>query len=353
MPSSTKHTASTNGHASKYEIEDLYHSEIKKPMKMICVGSGMSGMYLAFRILKRMQSFDLTIYEKNPDVGGTYPGCACDIPAHLYNFYDKNGLSRFAKLSHRWEVEVEDLQSGCVKTDKCDILVNATGFLNKWKWPEIEGIDTFTQPKVHSAAWNDSIEFEDKVIGVIGTGSSAIQIIPQMQKIAKQLKVFMRSPTWITPAIGGKTSSQFRGEDSDANMGHEQFTFSEELKQRFRADPDYHLRFRKRIEAEVNWMADIFTVGTDMQKEVQETMTEQMKRRIGEENAELAEKLIPSWPPGCRRLTPGDQYLESLVKPNVETVFGSIQKIDDKSVFMADGSRHELDVLVKLLILLP
>lgn len=71
MPSSTTYTTPTNGHSSTYEIEDLYHSEIKKPMKVICVGSGMSGMYLAFRILKRMQSFALAIYEKNPDVGGT------------------------------------------------------------------------------------------------------------------------------------------------------------------------------------------------------------------------------------------------------------------------------------------
>ena len=157
----------------------------------------------------------------------------------------------------------------------------------------------------------------------------------------------MRSPTWITPAIGGKVSSQFQGEESlDGSSGHQQFTFSDEQKKRFLQDPEYHLQFRKRIEAEVNWMADVFIVGSDMQKEVQQLMTEQMKRRLGPGGAGLSAKLIPQWPPGCRRLTPGDRYLESLVEPNVEPVFGDIQQIDETGVVMMDGTRHEVDVLV-------
>lgn len=164
--------------------------------------------------------------------------------------------------------------------------------------------------------------------------------------VSKKLKVFMRSPTWITPAIGGQASSQFRNGE-DVAEGHKQFTFTEEQKRRFREDPEYHLQFRKRIEAEVNWMADIFAMGSDMQKEVQASMTEQMKKRIGMGNEELARKLIPTWPPGCRRLTPGDRYLESLVEDNVETVFGSIQNMDETSIYMSDGTEHEVDVLVR------
>jgi cation diffusion facilitator CzcD-associated flavoprotein CzcO len=75
-------------------------------------------------------------------------------------------------------------------------------------------------------------------------------------------------------------------------------------------------------------------------------MTEQMRKRLGPGHEELAAKLIPQWPPGCRRLTPGDNYLESLVKPNVESVFGDIQSINETEVVMMDGTRHELDVLV-------
>ncbi|KPM46513.1 putative sterigmatocystin biosynthesis monooxygenase stcW [Neonectria ditissima] len=373
---------------TSYEIGNHFHSEPTKPIKIICVGSGISGLCLAFKLCRRLESFELAIYEKNPDIGGTwyenrYPGCACDIPAHLYTFswapkadwskyyadsaeieayckefFHEHGLERFTHLQHRvkeavwdeesgkWSVQIEDLATGVCKLDKSEILVNATGFLNKWKWPDIEGLESFKQPKVHSAAWDDSIDFEDKAIGVIGTGSSAIQIIPQMQPVAKRLKVFMRSPTWITTAIGGQVSSQFRGQQDEDTQGHKQFIFSDEQKERFRQDPEYHLDFRKRIEAEVNWMADIFNMGTEMQVQTQASMREQMKKRIGEENSELAEKLIPTWPPGCRRLTPGDRYLESLVQDNAEPIFGSIKKIDESAILMEDGTRYELDVLI-------
>lgn len=97
-----------------------------------------------------------------------------------------------------WHVEIEDLSSGQIFTDVCDVLVNATGFLNKWKWPEIKGLDKFQKPKIHSANWDDTVDCNGKVVGVIGTGSSAIQvsrsnkniiqlltetkIVPQMQK---------------------------------------------------------------------------------------------------------------------------------------------------------------------------
>ena len=103
-------------------------------------------------------------------------------------FYDRNGLERYTKLAHKvrravwdedssqWQVEVEDLLTGKLIHDSAEVLVNATGFLNKWTWPRIEGIERFSRPKVHSAAWNAAIQYEGKTIGVIGTGSSAIQV---------------------------------------------------------------------------------------------------------------------------------------------------------------------------------
>ncbi|KAH0841227.1 4-hydroxyacetophenone monooxygenase [Fonsecaea pedrosoi] len=410
----------TTAHSAQleYDIENLYHSQITRPIRIICVGSGISGMCLAFTIMKRLKSYELTIYEKNKDVGGTkclgvaksarfkicqlYHGIQSTTGASttlilqrytntvevsylllatrvyitklstVQDFYERYNIDQFTKLEHKvkravwddatgqWRVSIEDLATGNTFQDTGDILVNATGFLNKWTWPHIEGIDKFRRPKVHSAAWDDSIDFHNKTIGVIGSGSSAIQIVPQMQKgsvlsesnqellteraaVAKDLKVFMRSPTWITPAIGGQTSSQFQGDD---NPGHQQFTFTEEQKERFRSDPEYHLQFRRKIEAEVNWMADVFKMGSKMQQDVQKMMTQQMKARIGPGHDELGAKLIPQWPPGCRRLTPGDRYLESLVESNVEPVFGDILRLDDTAVVMMDGTRHEVDVLV-------
>jgi cation diffusion facilitator CzcD-associated flavoprotein CzcO len=107
---------------------------------------------------------------------------------NIADFYNRNQLSRFTKLEHRvrkavwqedtsqWAVEVENLSTGLVVEDQCDVLVNATGFLNKWTWPKIDGIGSFTKPKTHSAAWDHSLDYKDKTIGIIGTGSSAIQV---------------------------------------------------------------------------------------------------------------------------------------------------------------------------------
>ncbi|KIV95333.1 hypothetical protein PV10_03002 [Exophiala mesophila] len=319
----------SNG-SSEYEIEGFYHSQVTSPIKVICIGSGVSGMCLAYKMLKGLESFELTVYEKNKDVGGTMreavyvkaaqlcwlapssgrsylalynalrqerpnSGLRIDIQVVLVTFQHIYTLSpgspnmtgasttliqpkstiivdpsmnatasnaspsyntRSRKLpgvrcedKSQWEVEVEDLSTGKVIIDTCQVLVNATGFLNKWTWPKIKGIETFNRPKLHSAAWDPSVDFQDKTIGLIGTGSSAIQIVPKLQQLAKQLKIFMRSPTWITPAIGGKTSDQFQGDDkADGNTGHEQFTFTDEQKARFKSDPEYHLQFRKK-----NW----------------------------------------------------------------------------------------------------
>jgi hypothetical protein len=157
----------------------------------------------------------------------------------------------------------------------------------------------------------------------------------------------MRSPTWVTPAIGGTTSNQFQSDKrKDDKPGHQQFTFTEEQKREFLENPEKHLKFRKSIEAEVNWMADVFNMGTQMQADVQRDMTKQMRDRIGRGHDELASKLIPAWPPGCRRLTPGDGYLEALTKDNVIPVFGSIKEIKETSVVMEDGTEHDVDVLV-------
>lgn len=165
----------------------------------------------------------------------------------------------------------------------------------------------------------------------------------------------MRSPTWISPALGGSVASQFRedvkvGEsNSDSLNGkkrYAQFAFTHEEIERFRRDPEFHLNFRKKIEAEFNIMADMFIFGSPVQKQVQMEMIQEMETRLGPGNKELKSKLIPSWPPGCRRVTPGDGYLETLVAGHVEPVFGEISRFTEDSLLMTDGTTHKLDILV-------
>lgn len=146
---------------------------------------------------------------------------------------------------------IEDQVTKETWQDWSHVFVNGTGILNNWKWPEIEGLHDFRGPKMHSAAWDHGVDLDNKTIGVIGTGSTSVQIVPQLQKIAKQVQVYMRSSTWISPPFGaGALTSVQKGKVVDP--GQRQYEFTDEDKRRFREDPEFHLTFRKGIEAEIN-----------------------------------------------------------------------------------------------------
>ncbi len=345
--------AQSNG--TTYRIKSQWHSA-RKQMRVIHVGAGAAGLCMAYKMKHYMKDFDLTCYEKNDEVGGTwyenrYPGCACDVPAHAYtfswepnpnwssfyaygpeikryfqDFAEKYGLMKYVQLKSRvlkavwnedegiWEVDVN--VNGEVVKDWAHIFVNGTGFLNDWKWPKIEGLHDFEGRLMHSANWQD-LNWAGKKVGVVGTGSSAIQIVPQIQKTAEHLTCFMRSVTWISPAVGADVLADEREHGGgDAPPGMAQYYFSEEEKEKFRTDPEYHLQFRKKLEGAVNNLFDMFIKDSPTSESADKMMRAEMHRRIGDGHEELKEKLIPKWPPGCRRITPGDGYLEALVKPS-------------------------------------
>jgi cation diffusion facilitator CzcD-associated flavoprotein CzcO len=201
-------------------------------------------MHAAIRLPQRIPNLELVIYEKNPEIGGTwyenrYPGVACDVPAHSYTlvyepnvewseFYasgqeierylqkvaDKYKVRRFMKFNHKcvgatwdeengkWNVHVQGPKGEDIK-DSCDVLITATGILNNWKWPDIPGIHDFAGLKVHSAVWPDDLDLTGKKVAIIGNGSSAIQITPKLQKIVERLDLYARGSTWISPPLAG------------------------------------------------------------------------------------------------------------------------------------------------------
>jgi cation diffusion facilitator CzcD-associated flavoprotein CzcO len=125
-----------------------------------------------------------------------------------------------------------------------------------------------------------------------------------------------------------------------------QYKFTEEDKQRFRNDPEYFLRFRKSIEADINVMFELYMQGSETSKNLKRLITDEMRRRIGPGQDKLEKFIIPTWSPGCRRISPADGYLEALVSPNVEPVYGEIAHISERGVVSMDGQEHEMDILV-------
>jgi cation diffusion facilitator CzcD-associated flavoprotein CzcO len=214
-------------------------SRAPRRLKVITIGAGASALNFAHEVSTSDLDLDLVCYEKNPEIGGTwfenkYPGCACDIPSVNYQlswapavwstYYstapeilayfkkvaDDYGLREYIRLSHKiieavwdevsqeWLVKVEDLTTGRVISDRCNVLINAAGVLNKWKWPAIKGRETFKGPMLHSANWDDSVVLEGKRVAVIGGGSSAVQIVPNIQPIVGSMKCFVRTTCWVT-----------------------------------------------------------------------------------------------------------------------------------------------------------
>lgn len=132
---------------------------------------------------------------------------------------------------------------------------------------------------------------------------------------------------------------------AEVNLSKRQYAFTDEDKQRFRDDPEYFLQFRKEIEAEINIMFEMYMQGSEVSTSFKKLMTEEMRRRIGPGQEKLLDFIIPKWSPGCRRVSPGDGYLEALASPNVEPVYGEIDRVTEKGIVVG-GQEHEMDILV-------
>ena len=341
----------------------------EKHIRIICVGAGASGLLFAYKLQRSFKNFELVVYEKNEDVAGTwyenrYPGCACDVPAHnytwsfepkldwsgvyagsgeIYNYFDtfsrKYNLRKYCKIRHQvtgatwnqekggYDVKITDLASGREVSDWCDILVNAGGILNAWRWPAIPGLEKYKGTLLHTANWDSSVDLKGKHVGLIGNGSSGIQVLPTIQPHVDKVTTFIREPTYVSPV-----------------QGLEQHVYTAQELHDFKTKPEVLLEYRKNIESGLNGQFALFLKDTATQNDTRTYMLDQMRTKLS--NKFLEEKLIPEWPLGCRRLTPGVGYLESLTKPNVNVVYGEINEVTERGCLCSDGNEYPVDVLI-------
>ncbi|KAF2263232.1 FAD/NAD(P)-binding domain-containing protein [Lojkania enalia] len=364
--------------ATPFQLYDQPIENFRK-LKVIVVGAGYSGIYMGIRIPERLRNVELVIYEKNAGVGGAwwenrYLGCACDVPSHSYQFSFEPNLNwsslyapareiqaylehtarkysadRFIRLSHevtecrwdditaKWHVTVKNLTTGEVIHDEAEILITARGNLNNPAWPEIDGLKDFEGEVMHSAKWNEEYDFTNKRIGVIGSGSSSIQIVPSLQRLpGTRITTFVRSKTWISPPFSQQLWDKY---------GFSGFQIPPEIRQKFHDDPVYYHNFRLAVEEDGNGIHAITIKGTPIHGSAIEKFKEHMQKRL-ETHPHIFDALLPSFSPGCRRLTPGPGYLEALTQPNVSFITSPIIKISKNAVHTADNAVHELDTLV-------
>ncbi|KAJ7184364.1 FAD/NAD-P-binding domain-containing protein [Mycena filopes] len=355
-----------------YRIPDLEYGTLR-PLKVISIGAGISGISLAHDVQKDGENIQLTIYEMASDVGGTwhwnkYPGVRCDIPSVNYQMHwspkldwpeyysqgpviqqyyrslvDKFNLWEYIKLKHevvkaewddpakKWRLQVRG-PDGKEFEDTCDVFLNGGGVLNIWKWPSIEGLHSFKGDLCHTARWPEHLSLTDKRVAVIGSGSSGIQVLAAIQPEVNQLYHWIRSPTWITGAFAPQFAGPWR--------------YSEEQKKRFTEDPKHAMKYRKMIESELNERFKFVVQGTPEQKASLEFGNQDMRARL-RGNQRLIEAIVPKdFAVGCRRPTPGNGYLEALLEPNVQVYTEMFQRITEKGFIDAEGNEVEVDVII-------
>ncbi|KAL1865924.1 hypothetical protein VTK73DRAFT_5008 [Phialemonium thermophilum] len=343
----------------------------KRPMKVVVLGAGASGINFLKMAADKLENVELVCYEKNSDVGGTwlenvYPGVACDIPSVSYQFtwephiwpeyyssgheiwkylrgiVDKYELMRFIKLSHsvsgaewsdeegKWTITVRG-PDGEIIEDSCDIFLNGGGILNNFRYPDIQGLHEFKGKLMHTARWDNGFDLSGKRVAVIGAGSSAAQVVPSIQPIVKELHSFIKSPTWITAGF----AQRFAGPDGGNFQSQ---------KARLRDDPAAYLEYRKMIEAEIGQRFRFLMKGGPEATEARRA--KEMRRKL-KGNQEIADAIIPkNFAVGCRRPTPGEGFLESLIAPNVRVHTKQMQRITETGFVAHDMTVHDVDVII-------
>jgi cation diffusion facilitator CzcD-associated flavoprotein CzcO len=390
-PEPIEATAAYKNHPIAYELSQKPFLS-PRPIKVIVAGAGASALSFAHEVESgHLRNIDLQIYEKNAGLGGTwfenrYPGCACDIPAHAYLFTwapnpnwsqyyvsapeildymnavaDKYNLRRYITPSRkivesRWLEDEQKWQITSRMTDgrrtvissqgvtegevgediieECDVFINASGFFNHWRWPNTPGRESFKGRMVHSADYDVSLDLKGKRVAVIGNGSSGIQVTAAVQPLASQMTVFIRHPTWIFPNLGSKFVPDGKN-----------LTFSEEQRRNWANNPQDYLQYRKAVENELNDGFPFFIHGTKHQADAKAFTIQEMSRRLSTK-PEMIDDLIPDFPVGCRRPTPGTGYLEALVAPYTELVWGELESFTPDGIKSADGKERHFDVII-------
>ncbi|MEV0688216.1 NAD(P)/FAD-dependent oxidoreductase [Nocardia sp. NPDC050378] len=328
-------------------------------MNVAIIGSGFSGTGLAIQ-LKRSGEESFVVLERENTLGGTwrdnhYPGAACDVQSHLYSysFKPKPDWSRvYARqpeilqylrdcatsegiVEHmRFDSEVleaawiEESNEWLISTTNGDyaarVLVSASGHLSDPKYPDIAGIEDFAGAKFHSARWDHDTALDGKRVGVIGTGASAIQIVPEVAKVAGNLTVFQRSAPYVVPRLDREYTA------GERNM----FARLPHTAQKLRRDLFWasEARFpqRRGIESFIS--------------RVERLALDHLANQIAD--PVLRAKLTPDYAVGCKRVLISNQYFPTFLRENVELETRGIDHITENAVVMADGTRHELDVLI-------
>ncbi|MBN7796721.1 flavin-containing monooxygenase [Parahaliea mediterranea] len=332
----------------------------QQDLRVVVLGAGMAGILAGIKLLERGYR-DITLYEKADRVGGTwrentYPGLTCDVPSHHYTYSfernpdwtrhlppgaeiqsyferttEKYGLYDVIRFNEeatsarfengRWHL---GLRSG--RQDVADVLIAATGVLHKPRFPDIKGADTFTGHLFHSARWDHSVDLDGKRIGVIGNGSTGVQIISALAGRAAKIEHYQRTAQWIMPVENGYFSDEERAAFRDPAV----------LEQAMQTET-----YMAGVERYTEAVTDMESEGA---REMAAICLANLENNV--QDPALREKLRPDHAPLCKRLIFSPDYYQAIQHPNAALVTEGIECIEPSGIRTRDGELHELDIIV-------
>jgi len=326
----------------------------------IIVGAGFAGLCMAIK-LREAGMNDFVILERNAHLGGTwydnaYPGAACDVESHLYSFSfePKADWSRYfgpqeeilSYLDHCAEkyqlnphIHLNNTITKAVYDEKEGLwtvtasngesytgrnLINCSGGLSEPAYPDIKGLNTFGGELFHSARWDKKYDITGKSVAVIGTGASAIQIVPAIVSKVKHLDLYQRTAPWILPKKDG-VIPRWR-------------------KALFDRLPFLRRLYRSRLYWRNELMAIGFVVNPGVMRFGGKIVIHHLRKAVKDEA--LRKKLTPRFVLGCKRILLSNEYYPALTQPNVNVITDGIQEIVPDGIMTSDGVVHKTDAIV-------
>ena len=311
-------------------------------------------------MLRRAGYQDVSVFERGERIGGvwhhnTYPGAACDIPSHLYEFSFEPNPSWSRRYGPQAEIQayledvarrygvLERIRTGTEVTratwneergrwrlataagdHEAEVLITACGQLSVPKVPPIPGLDSFEGPAFHTAEWRHDVDLAGKRVAVLGTGCSGIQVVPEIQPIVERVDVYQRSPGWTIPKMD--------------------FDYSERAKRLFERFPVLQRLDRTVIFGVQELAAAAMTKHRWLLPAFRAIGRRQINSAI--EDPELRRKVTPTDEIGCKRIMLTDDWYQTLAEPNVELVTDRIAEVTASSIRTQDGTERPIDVLV-------
>ena len=331
-----------------------------RPPRFVVIGAGMAGILSAVKLQERGYT-EVAVYEKADRLGGTwrentYPGVACDVPSHLYSdsfapnpdwshvfspgaeiqAYLEGVAHRFGvdrlitygaevtrleRVEGRWHLETADGHR-----DHADFVIAATGVLHHPRYPDIPGLEDFEGSAFHSARWDHDVVLQGRRIGIVGTGSTAVQMVGALRDVVGELHLFQRTAQWVLPVenppIGEADRARFHADHGAMRV------IRDELAHSF----------------EVNFANAVVDADSPQVQMLQQLCLANLEEHV--RDPELRERLRPTYRAACKRLVVAPDFYEAIQHPNAHLVTEPIERIEAAGIRTADGRLHELDVLV-------